>query len=45
MKSVYNRIIIIILATAFLTLLSVGCSTTAGFGKDVEDLGEAIQGE
>jgi len=45
MKTIYYRIILSLLASAFIALISVGCATTKGFGEDVEKLGNAIQGE
>jgi predicted small secreted protein len=35
-----NACIIVVCATAL--LLTAGCSTTAGFGEDLESTGEAI---
>ena len=34
-----------ILLLAILTCQLVGCNTIAGVGKDIEELGEAMQGE
>lgn len=32
-----------LLAAAFFALITTGCQTSKGFGKDVEDLGDNIQ--
>jgi len=37
-----QRFVLLVLAVACLTMV-VGCSTAHGFGKDVENAGEAIQ--
>lgn len=45
MKNTLKPIYILSLLAACLALVASGCSTTKGFGKDVEKLGEEIQGE
>lgn len=35
--------ILLLLAVAFLALISTGCNTAHGFGKDVEKAGDKIQ--
>jgi len=37
-----QRCVLLVLGAALLTMV-VGCSTAQGFGKDVENAGEAIQ--
>lgn len=43
MKTSTNRIIVLILSSAFFALLSAGCGTVRGFGKDVGKTGEYIE--
>jgi len=38
-----KRLALVLLAGAFFALLSTGCQTSKGFGKDVEKLGDKIQ--
>lgn len=38
-----QRLALPLLAAAVLTLLSAGCNTAKGVGKDVEKLGDKIQ--
>ena len=45
MKTLPKKFLLLILATGFIALVCTGCQTTQGFGEDVEDLGEKIQGE
>lgn len=45
MTTQIKRIVVLLFVTALLTLVSTGCNTTKGFGKDVESTGEAIQGK
>lgn len=40
---VLNRLVVMVLVTALLAIVSVGCNTAHGFGKDVEKAGEKIQ--
>jgi predicted small secreted protein len=44
MKTSLKKFLLLSLATGFIALVCVGCQTTKGFGEDVEDLGEKIQG-
>lgn len=44
MKTSLKRLLLLYLAVGFMALFSTGCQTTKGFGRDVEDLGENIQG-
>jgi predicted small secreted protein len=43
MKSCLPRFVIGLLTAALLLLVTSGCQTSKGFGKDVEKLGEKIQ--
>lgn len=36
---------LLLLVTAFLAIVSMGCNTTHGFGKDVSNTGDWIQRE
>lgn len=45
MKKYLRRILIVLSAVAFMGLLFSGCQATKGLGKDVENLGENIQGD
>lgn len=45
MKTTYKRIILALVLAATFSILGAGCQTTKGFGKDVEKLGDKIQGE
>ena len=38
-----KRIVVLLFVTALLALVSVGCNTAHGFGKDVEKVGDKIQ--
>jgi predicted small secreted protein len=38
-----KRIIILLLVTALLAIVGLGCNTANGFGKDMEKAGEGIQ--
>jgi predicted small secreted protein len=38
-----QRLPLLLLALALFALLSAGCQTSKGFGKDVEHLGDKIQ--
>lgn len=44
MKSSLKQFLLLLLAVGFMALVGTGCQTTEGFGRDVEDLGEEIQG-
>ena len=41
--TVMKRLVLLLLATTMLVIVSVGCNTANGFGKDVEKAGEKIQ--
>ena len=43
MKPSFQRLAISLLIAAFFALLTAGCQTSKGFGKDVEKLGDKIQ--
>ena len=43
MTSLTKRIVVLLLVTAFLAIVGVGCNTAHGFGKDMEKAGESIQ--
>jgi len=43
MKPSFQRVAVSLLIAAFLALLTAGCQTSKGFGKDVEKLGDKIQ--
>ena len=45
MNTILKRIVLLSLTLGFIALVGAGCQTTKGFGKDVEDLGENIQGK
>ena len=38
-----RRLVLLLLATTLLAIVSVGCNTAHGFGKDMEKAGEKIQ--
>ena len=43
MNILTKRIALLLLASTLLAIVSVGCNTAHGFGKDVEKAGEGIQ--
>ena len=43
MNSTRTRLALLLLTAAFFTLITTGCQTSKGFGKDVEKLGDNIQ--
>ena len=43
MKAPLKILVSLLLTAAFLALVTTGCQTSKGFGKDVEKLGEKIQ--
>jgi predicted small secreted protein len=43
MKTSYQRITLLVLATALLALFGASCSTVRGVGQDVEKAGEHIE--
>jgi predicted small secreted protein len=45
MKKFAKRILLVLSVAAFMGLLFTGCQATKGLGKDVENLGENIQGD
>jgi predicted small secreted protein len=45
MKKSLHRFLFLTFIAGFIALVCSGCQTTKGFGKDVEDLGEEIQGD
>ncbi len=45
MKTITKRYIIAALLAVCISLIGAGCQTAKGFGEDVEDLGENIQGD
>ena len=45
MKTYLKHILLLLAAAVFLALVGTGCQATKGLGKDVENLGENIQGK
>ena len=43
MNSTNRRLALVLLTAAFIALITTGCQTSKGFGKDVEKLGDNIQ--
>ncbi len=43
MKIQIKRIAVLLFVAAFITIVSTGCNTAHGFGRDVERTGEKIQ--
>ncbi len=43
MNSSLKHFALLLLTAAFFALVSTGCQTSKGFGKDVEKLGDKIQ--
>ena len=43
MNTFIKRIVVLLFVTSLLAIVSVGCNTAHGFGKDVENAGESIQ--
>jgi len=43
MTTSFKRTIALLCITSFLAIVSTGCNTAHGFGKDVQDAGEGIQ--
>jgi predicted small secreted protein len=41
--TLFKRLGLCLFATALLAIVSVGCNTAHGFGKDVSNTGDAIQ--
>ena len=44
MKTSLKRLLLLFLAVGFMALVGTGCQTTKGFGRDVEHVGDKIQG-
>lgn len=38
------RLVVLLFVTALLVIVGQGCNTAHGFGKDVENVGDKIQG-
>lgn len=45
MKTSLKSLTLLFLAMGLLAIASTGCQTTKGFGRDVEKVGENIQGK
>lgn len=45
MNNSLKRLTLLILVSSFFALVGAGCQTTKGFGRDVEKVGDKIQGE
>jgi predicted small secreted protein len=45
MKTSLQRLVLLFLTAGFLAMVGVGCQTTKGFGRDVEHVGDKIQGQ
>jgi predicted small secreted protein len=45
MKTSLKNFTILVLLSGFIAVASTGCQTTKGFGRDVEKVGENIQGK
>lgn len=43
MIQMVKRIVIVVFASALVALISTGCNTANGFGKDVSNAGQGIQ--
>jgi predicted small secreted protein len=43
MNPTFKRLALVMLAAAFFSIVTTGCQTSKGFGKDVENLGDSIQ--
>ena len=43
MTALTRRIGVLLLVTAFLAVVGMGCNTAHGFGKDMQSAGESIQ--
>jgi predicted small secreted protein len=43
MITLIKRIVVLLIVTASLVIVGVGCNTAHGFGKDIESAGEGIQ--
>ena len=45
MKTSLKRFLLFFLALLFIALAGSGCETSKGFGRDVEHVGDKIQGQ
>ncbi len=43
MSTFIKRIAVLLVVTALLAIVGIGCNTAHGFGKDMESAGESIQ--
>ena len=43
MSTFIKRILVLLVVTAFLAIVGVGCRTAHGFGEDMQKAGESIQ--
>ncbi len=43
MNTLSKRIIVLLFVTALLAIVSIGCNTANGFGKDMSAAGQGIQ--
>ena len=43
MNTLVKRVLFLLVATAFLAIVGVGCRTAHGFGEDMQNAGESIQ--
>lgn len=43
MNTLIKRAVILLFVTTLLVVVSTGCNTARGFGKDVSNTGDAIQ--
>lgn len=43
MITLNTRVVVLLFATALLTIVSIACNTAHGFGKDMEKAGDKIQ--
>lgn len=43
MTTSFKRLVVLLSITAFLAIISTGCNTAHGFGKDMEKAGDKIQ--
>lgn len=43
MTTLTKRLVVLLCVTALLAIVSIGCNTAHGFGKDVEKAGDKIQ--
>ncbi len=43
MNPLFKRIVVLLLLSALVTVVGLGCNTANGFGKDVSNAGQGIQ--